>query len=80
MEREIQFNANPKKEIEAMLDELAHKGEHKTRGEILKSIKKQDEELAQMERRLMDLTTSLVVMTIGALTRYVTARMINKYM
>ena len=80
MERELQLNANPKKEIEDMLDELAMKGEHKTRGEILKSIKKQDEELAYLERRLMDLSVMIIVMGVGAITRYITGKMILKYL
>ena len=79
MEREQSFYDNPKREIEEILDELALKGELKERKEILKYISKQDSELAGMERRLMDMSAMLLIMTVGALTRVLTTRMLNKY-
>ena len=79
MEREQSFYDNPKREIEEILDELAMKGELKERKEILKCIKKQDAELAHMERKLIDMSAMLVIMTVGALTRVFTSRMMNKY-
>ena len=79
MEREQSFYDNPKREIEEILDELAIKGELKERKEILKYISKQDPELANMERRLMDMSAMILIMTVGALTRVITNRMLNKY-
>ena len=79
MEREQSFYDNPKREIEEILDELAIKGELKERKEILKYISKQDPELANMERRLMDMSAMILIMTVGALTRVFTNRMLNKY-
>ena len=79
MEREQSFYDNPKREIEEILDELAIKGELKERKEILKYISKQDPELANTERRLMDMSAMILIMTVGALTRVFTNRMLNKY-
>ena len=79
MEREQTFYDHPKREIEEILDDLALKGELKQRKEILKYIKKQDAELAHMERRLIDMSSMVVIMTVGALTRMITTRLINRY-
>ena len=82
MERDIQpdFGVNAKKEIEDLLDELAIKKEYKVRSEILKSINKQDEELAQMERQLLNVSMRLTVMCIGRTAWWIAGKMIYKYL
>ena len=81
MDREIpDLSCNAKREIEQMLTEMAANGERRKVKEIRKLIDKQDEELAPMERKLIEVWMQLAIMVFGRVTWYATNKMITRYL